>query len=111
MDPFYMYKMDELAGARSSSGYRAYSCFFKDGYFWSVAYECAFGKFMSQRLGEMSAGNGQLAARIGTFHIFKIWLHCLHYSELEDCSKKVLTTNCDCFLPEYEIDLSDPLHS
>ena len=99
----YMFPTDSCSTARSSSGYRVYSCFFRDGYFWSVTFECAFGKFMSQWMGRMVAGNDQLAAKLGTFHVVKAWVHCLHYTEIEDCRRAHLTVNADIFDPDYEV--------
>ena len=75
----YMYPTDDGRHARASSGYRVYSTFFNDGLFWSVVYECRFGKFMSRTLGRMSAGNGQIAAKPDCHHIGIRWsLHERH---------------------------------
>ena len=86
-----------------AQGYRVYSSFFADGYWWGLVYECAFGKYLSMQVGAMSAGNGQMAAKDNTFHVMAAWLHCLHYTEFKDCTKAGLTVNADFFHPEYEI--------
>jgi hypothetical protein len=99
----YMYPATSLSHARSSSGYRVYSCFFNDCYFGSVVYECAFWKELSSTVGSMAAGNGQLAARPDTFHVVNVWVHCLHYTEMEDCGKAWLTVNADFFDTRYEV--------
>ena len=99
----YMYPTTTSSLARSSSGYRVYSCFSHDGYFWSLVYECAFGKFLSHAVGKMAAGNGQLAAKLGTFHVVAIWMHCLHTSEMPDCGRAGLTVNAEFFDHLYEI--------
>ena len=99
----YMYETDNLKKALSSSGYRVYSSFGYKAYFWSVVYECAFGKFLTTRLGKMSAGNGQMAAKDGSFHVVALWFHCLHVSEMHDCVNSHLTVNADFFDPDYEI--------
>ena len=98
-----MYPTDSVSLAWSSSGYRVYSCFFEDGYFWSVVYECEFAKWMSQTVGKMAAGSGQLAAKPGTFKVVAVWVHCVHIAEMEDCARSWLTCNCDFFDPRYEI--------
>ena len=90
-----MYPTDDGRHARSSSGCRVYSTFFNDGLFWSVVYECRFGKFMSRTLGRMSAGNGQIAAKPGSYHIVAAWFHAVHISEMPDCDKARLTINAD----------------
>ena len=92
----YMYETDDLGKARSSSGYRVYSSFDHKAYFWSVVYECAYyGKFHASRVGKMSAGNGQQAAKEGTFHVVAVWFHCLHVSEMHDAARAGLTANAD----------------
>ena len=103
LDGVYMYPTYDGRHARSSSGYRVYSTFFNDGLFWSVVYECRFGKFMSRTLGRMSAGNGQIAAKPGSYHIVAAWFHVVHISEMPDCEKARLTINADVWNPAYEI--------
>ena len=98
-----MYPTDDESYARSSSGYRVYSTFFKDGLFWSVVYECRFGKFLSTTLGKMSAGNGQIEARTGSCHMVAAWFHMVHISEMPDCEKARLTINADILNSAYEI--------
>ena len=66
-------------------------------------WQCAFGKFLTNTLGKMSAGNGQMAAKDGSFHIVALWFHCLHVSEMHDCGKSGLTVNADFFDPRYQI--------
>ena len=103
LEGVYMYETDNLKKALSSSGYRVYSSFGHKAYFWSVVYECAFGKFLTHTLGKMSAGNGQMAAKDGSFHVVALWFHCLHVSEMHDCVNSYLTVNADFFDPDYEI--------
>ena len=52
LEGVYMYPTDDGTYARSSSGYRVYSTFFKDGLFWSVVYECRFGQLFITTLGK-----------------------------------------------------------
>ncbi len=99
----YMYETDDLGKARSSSGYRVYSSFGHKAHFWSVVYECAYGKYHSWTVGKMSAGNGQQAAKEGTFHVVAVWFHCLHLSEMHDAARAGLTVNADFFDPLYEM--------
>ena len=99
----YMYPTDDGRHARASSGYRVYSTFFNDGLFWSVVYECRFGKFLSTTQGKMSAGNCQIAARKGSCHMVAAWFHVVHISEMPDCEKARLTINADTWNPAYEI--------
>ena len=99
----YMYETDDLGKARSSSGYRVYSSFDHKAYFWSVVYECAYGKFHASTVGKMSAGNGQQAAKEGTFHVVAVWFHCLHVSEMHDAARNGLTVKADFFDNRYEI--------
>ena len=105
LEGVYMYPTTTSQHARSSSGYRVYSCFLRDGYFWSLVYECAFGKFLSQdkEFGKMAAGNGQIAAKLNTFHVVAIWVHCLHTIEMPDCGRTGLAVNAEFFDKEYEI--------
>ena len=99
----YMYETDDLGKARSSSGYRVYSSFDHKAYFWSVVYECAYGKFHASTVGRMSAGNGQQAAKEGTFHVVAVWFHCLHVSEMHDAARNGLTVKADFFDQLYEM--------
>ena len=94
LEGVYMYPTDDGRHARSSSGYRVYSDFF-NGLFWSVVYECRFGKFLSRTLGKMSAGNGQIAAKLGSYQMVAAWFHVVHISEMPDCDKARLTMNAD----------------
>ena len=55
-------------------------------------------------MGAMSAGNGQMAAKDGSFHVVAVWFHCLHVSEMLDCARNWLTVHADFFLPDYEIE-------
>jgi hypothetical protein len=38
-----------------------------------------------------------------TFHVVNVWVHCLHYTEMEDCVKAQLTVNADFWDPRYEV--------
>ena len=81
-----------------------HSTIFVSAYFWSVVYECAYyGKFHASRVGKMSAGNGQQAAKEGTFHVVAVWFHCLHVSEMHDAARKGLTVKADFFDNSYEM--------
>ena len=53
--------------------------------------------------GKMSAGNGQIAARTGSYHIVAAWFHVVHISKMPDCEKSRLTINADIWHPTHEI--------
>ena len=68
-----------------------------------MVYECAYGKFHASTVGRMSAGNGQQAAKEGTFHVVAVWFHCLHNSEMHDAARNGLTVKADFFNNSYEM--------
>ena len=101
----FLYATKSHALAKKSSWYCVYSNVLDDGWFWTVRYEVAFGKFLSASLGKMSVGANQQAAREGSYHLMKIWLHALHQSELDLYGKdpRCLGASFDSFLPRYEV--------
>jgi len=101
-----MYDTSCVSNAMSSSGYKVYSSFGHSSYFWGVQHEIAWDKDKCHTMGKMMAGGGQIAAKIGSFHVMAIWLHAIHVDEMQAWCDQGFFLGCDFFQDNIDYEIS-----